>query len=205
MPGTLQELLEVCPPEVFSLIVSYLDVTSLSSPGAPSRGLRSPRQAYQEDAERIYRAALQDFAVLMGRAPRGRLGIARSPPSPRLEFERLRLLHQVVQLTLAGVNHAIGEEAELNVITGEDLLYTVGRLSMMINEQDFLANDTRAIPSTGCLRRFSRSARTSARRTSSISRGSRRPPRGQRRRRRHSAATSPTPSSESTRSCAGRS
>lgn len=146
MPGTLQELLEVCPPEVFSLIVSYLDVTSLSSLQRALPRLRSPRQAYQEDAERIYRAALQDFAVLMGRAPRVVSGSLGSDPSRRFEFERLRLLHQVVQLTLAGVNHAIGEEAELNVITGEDLLYTVGRLSMMINEQDFLANDTRAIP-----------------------------------------------------------
>lgn len=146
MPRTLQELLEECPPEVFSLIVSYLDATSLSSLQRALPRLRSPRQAYQEDAERTYRAALQDFAVLMGRAPRIASGSLGSDPNPRFEFERLRLLHHVVQLTLAGVNHAIGEEAELNVITGEDLLYTVGRLSMMINEQDFLANDTRAIP-----------------------------------------------------------
>ncbi|WP_223645810.1 hypothetical protein [Corallococcus sp. EGB] len=97
-------------------------------------------------ANEVYAEALKRFAELTGGPPtREQTSTA---PVARVFFEQhqLRLFHGVIQLVLDAVNRAKGNEAELNVVTGEDLLYTVGRLSMMLNDADYLPSDTRPTP-----------------------------------------------------------
>lgn len=77
-------------------------------------------------------------------------------PAPLPESSQIKLIqqfHGVLQIVLDEVNQKKGE-SELAVHSGMDLLYAVGRLSMMLAAADFLPADTRPIPMNWMLRHF---------------------------------------------------
>lgn len=100
------------------------------------------------DMDRIFPSAEGDYFQLFNAHPRKK----------REDFEkhdnfhigRLCLFHDVVKVVLEVVNAKKGGlidgKGGLNIITGEDLLRSVGRLSMMITSADYLCQDESVIP-----------------------------------------------------------
>ncbi|HEY0480571.1 MAG TPA: hypothetical protein VGD37_23805 [Kofleriaceae bacterium] len=144
MPSWLEIFAETLP-DVFVHVVNYLDVASLRALHRALPALGRGYSSFGAVAPQLLEGAIRDFEALMECKPTPSLPLG-SPLGRAFELQQLRVFHQVVQVVLDGVNRVKGDEAELNVLTGEDLLYTVGRLSMMINDVDYLPSDTRPIP-----------------------------------------------------------
>lgn len=154
MPSWLEIFAETLP-DVFVHVVNYLDVASLRALHRALPALGRGYSSFGTIAPGLLEGAIRDFELLTECRPTPSLPLG-SPPRRAFELQQLRVFHQVVQVVLDGVNRVKGDEAELNVLTGEDLLYTVGRLSMMVNDVDYLPSDTRPIPLNWTSDRFLR-------------------------------------------------
>jgi len=103
-----------------------------------------PVEELPEWVSSVSDGALRDFFKITKRDPR----MALETPNPSTEFDLLQLtnFHRVIQQLLGDVNEESGT-SYLNIRSGTDLLYSVGRLSMMINPSDYFPSDeTRPLP-----------------------------------------------------------
>jgi hypothetical protein len=96
----------------------------------------------ERNADRVFLSAEGDFFQIFGGHPSKKRGDFKKLDN--FHVGRLCLFHDVVKVMLEAINTY--KSGGLNIITGEDLLRSVGRLSMMITSADYLCEDEDVIP-----------------------------------------------------------
>lgn len=133
------------PTNVILAITSYLDVESLLNFALTSKSIHtkiSTRVSIEIPWKQLRDQTFKLYNLIYGHQPKQAPKIARLDQKQRLL--RTRSFHRVINALLQAINY-VGDTKKLNIVTGEDLLYSVGRLSYMINDIDFLPDfDTRA-------------------------------------------------------------
>jgi hypothetical protein len=144
-----ENLSDQCPSDMVIHLDTGVDIQPFFQVSDANEAPHDLVGSYHTNFERrkldwIFPAAESDFVKIFNGLPRKK----------RKEFDkfdnfhigRLCLFHEVVQVALGAVNRYKAKGAGLNIITGEDLLRSVGRLSMMITSADFLSLDESVIP-----------------------------------------------------------
>jgi len=131
--------------EILLHICSFLDLHSLVRMSMVSKPIRNTvRTSFRIGAwnkmRDIMSKSLLEFQQLTKSTPKktNEGGII-------ADVYQLQLFHIIIQMVLDIVNQKMGDR-DLNIVSGEELLHSVGRLSMMIAEADYLPGDTRAVP-----------------------------------------------------------
>jgi hypothetical protein len=146
--------MKLLPQELLLHISSYLDVKSLKNGlGLTNKKLRSIALETLPEIEMreagLLRRASEDYRKRYGYDPFFRIGGDSARDffaSESFNIKLTKRFHKSIQRVLYCIN-LFNRKEDLNIVTGQDLLYTVGRLSMMIADEDFLPFwDSRPFP-----------------------------------------------------------
>jgi hypothetical protein len=148
MDSFLQIAHNIVPRDIIMHICSFCDVKSILSLGATSKAFHSVVDRFshsdytKRDPTWIFPHAFQEYKEIFNAFPVE--SDFNSRGNHKFHVYRLSLFHEIVKLALEEVNKY--KRTSLRIITGEDLLYSVGRLSMMITHADFAPSETGALP-----------------------------------------------------------
>ena len=146
-----QITIDSLPAEIIFYICSFLDIKSVLKLGQTSKHFNELVGTYHtryksRDLGWIFPMAHKEFVEIFKRAPR-KAGDAGGEKDDLFNIRQLQKFHSVIQLILQAVNENGDGNSRLNIVSGEDLLRSVGRLSMMIDPAGFLpVNEVFPVP-----------------------------------------------------------
>jgi hypothetical protein len=146
-----RNMIDFLPAEIIFYICSFLDIQWILNLGRTSKHFSNLVGAYHSkfkprELEWIFPMACKEFIQIFHRAPR-LAGDVRGEKNDQFNISQLQKFNSVIQLILEAVNENRDDNSSLNIVSGEELLRSVGRLSMMIDPAGFLpVNETFPLP-----------------------------------------------------------